>query len=159
MQKNFFRPSNFSIKRRTIQSSETSLNWWAFFLEKIKNWNLWKRKKTIHFQKENRSSKILPFTPPSYIVELKSIFVNTTLQPSIEITLFAKETSNIQIYLRDDSKKTFHHSSHLILQGEQPFSIVLKNNTILPNFIFLQIRENSGKTQTQKLSIKGLGNK
>jgi len=154
MQKNFFRPSNFRIKKRAIQSSESTLNWWEVFLEKIKSWDIWKRNKTIHLQKNKKPYKIIPFTQPIFKVELKSIFFNSTFDPSIEIILFAKETSNIQIYLRDNSKKIFHHSSHLILQGEQNFTIVLKNNSILPDSIFLQIREYSGKTQTRKVFIK-----
>lgn len=153
MQNNFFRPSNYSFKKRTIHSSESPLNWWERFLQKIKNWDVWKNNKTIYLQKNKYPSKVIPFTQPIFKVAIKSIFFNTSIEPSISIFLFAKETSHIQIYLRDDSKKIFHQSSHLILEGEQDLEIILKNNSILPDTVFLQIKEYSGKTQTQKVYL------
>ena len=155
MQKKIFQPDEFRIKKeKTIRSSEPTLNWWETVLHQIKsNWKFWKNNKTKHLQKRKPTTKIVPFTQPTYKIEIKGLTFNTSLEPSIDVFLFVKETSTIQIYLRDVSKKTFHHSSHLVHQGEQDFSIILKNGSNFPEYFFIQIKEVSGKTQTQKISI------
>ena len=137
------------------QSSISTTRWWERLLQKIKSkWNLWTTKKTFHLHKEKKESRIIPFSQPQYIVELKGISVNHLLEPSIDVFLFAKETATIYIYLRDESKKILHQTSQLVFKGEQDFSIILNNNALSHDTLFIQIRERSGKSQSLKLSLR-----
>jgi len=151
MQKKFSNTDKFWVKEEASFSRiEPSPNWWFSFLKKIKN-KFWANKKTNHLQKTSHSSKIIAFTPPTFQIEIKSISVSRIFEPSIHFVFFTKETTRIHIFLRDTSKKIIHQSSHLILQGERDFSLILKNEAQFEDGFFIQIQEASGKSQTKKI--------
>jgi len=151
MQKKFSNNDQFWVKEEASFSKiESTPSRWLSFWRKIKN-KFWANKKTNHLQKIGQSSKIVAFVPPTFQVEIKSISVSRIFEPSIHFVLFTKKTTRIHIYLRDASKKIIHQSSHLILQGERDFSLILKNEAQFEDGFFIQIQEPSGKSQTNKI--------
>jgi len=104
MQKNFFQSFKFKVQKRTNQFYEPQKNWWERFFNKMKQGIFWNRKKTTHLRKKKSTSRIIPFTQPLFKVEVKRISFNSSIEPSIDIVFLAKETSRIQIFLRDTSK-------------------------------------------------------
>lgn len=151
MQNKFSNTDHFWVKEEASFSTvEPSSGWMFTFFKKVKN-KFWGKKKTTHLQKVNKSSKIVDFTPPTFQVQIKSITVSKVFEPSIHFVLFTKNSCRITIFLRDDSKKIIHQSSHLILQGEKDFSLILKNEAQFENEFFIQIQEPSGKSQSKKI--------
>ena len=155
MQKNFFY-THFPKFEKDIspQSTLSKNSWWEVLLNSIKNkWAHWTNQKTFQLQKNKPESKVVPFSQPNHIVTLNGISVNRLLEPSIDIFLFVKETTTIRVYLRNASKKILHNSSHLVFKGEQDFSIILKNSALSHDTFFVQIREQSGKSQSRRISL------
>ena len=155
MQKKFFHnDSSWLRKDAKPESFQSTPSWWELFLQKIKSlWNFNFRKKTFQLQKQKKVSKIIPFTQPNNKIEIKGWSVNTMLEPSINVFLFAKETTTLRVYLRDDSKKILHHSSHLVLKGQRDISIILKNNALSHDSFYIQVMEQSGKSQSRRIQL------
>jgi len=155
MQKKFFRNDSTWLKKDSkSESFQSTVSWWELFLQKIKSiWNFKSQKKTFHLQKEKKVSKIIPFTQPNNQIEIKGLTVNTLLNPNINIFLFVKETTTLRVFLRDEEKKILHHSSHLVFKGQRDISIILKNNALSHDSFYVQIMEQSGKSQSRRIQL------